>query len=138
MRVLVTGGAGYIGSVVAQELIRSSHKVVVYDDLSHGYRAAVPVEAEFVQGNIADSEKLGLLFDRFSIEGVIHLAAFIEAGESMRDPSKHFVGPHRVRCDSPSPLASFFSRLSAACDGSPRPELRCQSFCRSWRPRRWW
>ena len=90
MRVLVTGGAGYIGSVVAQELIRSGHKVIVYDDLSHGYRAAVPVEAEFIQGNIADSEKLGLLFDRFSIEGVIHLAAFIEAGESMKIPEKYF------------------------------------------------
>ena len=45
MRVLVTGGAGYIGSVVAQELIRSGHKVVAYDNLSNGYRAAVPIEA---------------------------------------------------------------------------------------------
>ena len=90
MRVLVTGGAGYIGSVVAQELIRSGHKVVAYDNLSNGYRAAVPVEAEFVQGDIADADKLGRIIDRFSVEAVMHFAASIEAGESMKIPEKYF------------------------------------------------
>ena len=90
MRVLVTGGAGYIGSVVTQELIRSRHKVVAYDNLSNGYRAAVPVEAEFVQGDIADEKKLDRILNSFSIEAVMHLAASIEAGESMKTPERYF------------------------------------------------
>lgn len=90
MRVLVTGGAGYIGSVVAQELIRSRHQVIIYDNLSNGYRAAVPVEAEFVQGDIADGEKLDRVLSSFSIEAVMHFAASIEAGESMKTPEKYF------------------------------------------------
>src|SRR5262249_32080206 len=90
LRVLVTGGAGYIGSVVTQELIRSRHKVVAYDNLSNGYRAAVPVEAEFVQGDIADEEKLDRILSSFSIEAVMHLAASIEAGESMKTPERYF------------------------------------------------
>jgi len=90
LRVLVTGGAGYIGSVVTQELIRSRHKVVAYDNLSNGYRAAVPVEAEFVQGDIADEKKLDRILNSFSIEAVMHLAASIEAGESMKTPERYF------------------------------------------------
>lgn len=90
MRVFVTGGAGYIGSVVVQELVRSGHKVIVYDNLSNGNRAAVAAEAEFVQGDIADAEKLSQILDRFSIEAVMHFAASIEAGESMKTPEKYF------------------------------------------------
>ena len=90
MRVLVTGGAGYIGSVVTQELIRSGHHVTVYDNLSNGYSAAVPAGAQLVQGDISDRDKLGWSMSRFSIEAVMHFAASIEAGESMRVPEKYF------------------------------------------------
>ena len=90
MKILVTGGAGYIGSVVTQELIRSRHTVIVYDNLSNGHAAAITPGAEFVQGDIADRDKLAWTIDRFSIEAVLHFAASIEAGESMKIPEKYF------------------------------------------------
>jgi UDP-glucose 4-epimerase len=88
--ILVTGGAGYIGSVVAQELVRAGRQVVVYDNLSHGYRAAVPSSAEFVGGDIADRDKLDDVLKRYSVDAVMHFAAFIEAGESMKEPERFF------------------------------------------------
>jgi UDP-glucose 4-epimerase len=90
LNILVTGGAGYIGSVVVQELIRSGYRVIAYDNLSNGHAAAITSGAEFVQGDIADREKLGWTFDRFAIEAVMHFAASIEAGESMKVPEKYF------------------------------------------------
>ena len=90
MKILVTGGAGYIGSVVTQELLRSGHSVIVYDNLSNGHAGAITLGAEFVQGDVADREKLAWAFDRFSIEAVMHFAASIEAGESMKVPEKYF------------------------------------------------
>ena len=90
MRVLITGGAGYIGSVVSEMCLAAGDEVTVYDNLSTGHRAAVHPETEFVGGDVADS---GLLVDtmkRRGIEAVIHMAGFIEAGESMRHPAKYF------------------------------------------------
>src|SRR5919107_1480675 len=58
MQVLVTGGAGYIGSVVTEELLRAGHAVVVYDNLSKGHRDAVPAEADFLQGDLLDADTL--------------------------------------------------------------------------------
>jgi UDP-glucose 4-epimerase len=90
MNVLVTGGAGYIGSVVVAELVRLKHRVVVYDNLSHGYRAAVPNGAAFEQGDIADAECIASLLRQHKIDAVLHFAALIEAGESMRVPERYF------------------------------------------------
>ncbi len=90
MKVLVTGGAGYIGSVVAEELLAAGHKVVVFDDLSRGHRQAVPPGAEFVLGDLADSLKLDSIFRSQKIDAVMHFAAFIEAGESMKAPARFF------------------------------------------------
>ncbi len=90
MNVLVTGGAGYIGSVVARELVRSGHRVVVYDNLSHGYRAAVSKEAEFVQGEVGDARAVTEVLRKYQIEAVMHFAALIEVGESMRMPERYF------------------------------------------------
>ncbi len=90
MNVLVTGGAGYIGSVVAHELVKAGHKVVVYDNLSHGYRAAVPQEAEFVQGEVGDARAVTDVLRKHEIEAVMHFAAMIEVGESMRVPERYF------------------------------------------------
>jgi UDP-glucose 4-epimerase len=89
MRVLVTGGAGYIGSVVAQQLIEAGHAVVVYDNLSKGHRGAISPEAEFVLGDVGDSLALQSLFQR-GIDAVMHFAALIEAGESMQAPERYF------------------------------------------------
>jgi UDP-glucose 4-epimerase len=90
LNVLVTGGAGYIGSVTAAELLRAGHYVVVYDNLSHGYREAVPAQACFVKGDVSDRESLSAVMRQHSIEAVMHFAALIEAGESMLAPERFF------------------------------------------------
>ena len=90
MRILVTGGAGYVGSVVAQELLNSGHQVTIYDNLCHGHRAAVPSPAELIVGDIGDKELLEQTFAHDSFDAVMHFAAFIEAGESMQVPEKYF------------------------------------------------
>jgi len=90
MKVLVTGGAGYIGSVVAHQLVDAGHQVTVFDNLSHGYRAAVPRRAELVVGDLCDREAVEQLFRSHALEAVLHFAAFIEAGESMKTPETFF------------------------------------------------
>jgi UDP-glucose 4-epimerase len=88
MKVLVTGGAGYIGSATAESLLAAGHEVTVYDSLVTGYREAVPAGATFIQADLADSVALAKAFGKNKIDAVIHFAAFIEAGESMKDPAK--------------------------------------------------
>jgi UDP-glucose 4-epimerase len=90
MRVLVTGGAGYIGSVVATELLRSGNEVIIYDNLSRGHRQAVPQDAELVVGDLADRASLDHLLRSRAIDAVMHFAALIEAGESMKAPETFF------------------------------------------------
>ena len=87
-RVLVTGGAGYIGSVVAAVLLEKGYEVVVYDNLCHGRRAAVPAEARLVVEDTGNREALDRLLRSHDFDAVMHFAAFIEAGESMQDPGK--------------------------------------------------
>ena len=90
MNILVTGGAGYIGSVVTEQLIRAGHRVTVYDNLIHGNRDAVSKSASLVIGDLADPERLGETFRASSPEAVMHFAAFIEAAESMNLPELYF------------------------------------------------
>jgi len=90
MNVFVTGGAGYIGSVAAQALLAAGHQVTVYDSLVSGHRRAVPDQATFIQGDLADRNVLEAAVRAGSYEAVMHFAAFIEAGESMTDPGKYF------------------------------------------------
>jgi len=90
MRVLVVGGAGYIGSATTAHLLEAGHDVLVYDSLVSGYRDAVPEGADFVQGDLADCEALDAAFAGFQPGAVMHFAAFIEAGESMKNPGKYF------------------------------------------------
>jgi UDP-glucose 4-epimerase len=90
MRVLVTGGAGYIGSVVADRLLRVGHAVTVLDNLSKGRRQAVPAKAEFVQADTGDQESVEHIFKMGRFNAVMHFAGFIEAGESMQQPEKYF------------------------------------------------
>ena len=75
MHVLVTGGAGYIGSVVVEELLRDGHRVTIYDNLSKGHRGAISPEAEFVHGDLLDGHRLRSVFRKQAVEAVIHLAA---------------------------------------------------------------
>jgi UDP-glucose 4-epimerase len=90
MQLLITGGAGYIGSAAAEILLRAGHTVTVYDNLVRGHRAAVPAGARFVHGDIGDRVHLAAVFAEGRFEGVLHFASLIEAGESMKDPGEYF------------------------------------------------
>jgi UDP-glucose 4-epimerase len=90
MRVLVTGGAGYIGSVVADHLLRIGHTVTVLDNLIMGWREAVPAGAEFVQADTGDERALDQIFSSHGFDAVMHFAALIEAGESVKVPEQYF------------------------------------------------
>ncbi|HQR33453.1 MAG TPA: UDP-glucose 4-epimerase GalE [Blastocatellia bacterium] len=90
MKVLVTGGAGYIGSAVVERLLKQGHEPVVYDNLSKGHSAAVAPEAAFIQADLHDSDLLIRSLEGHNIEAVIHMAADSLVGESVTDPLKYF------------------------------------------------
>ena len=90
MRIFVAGGAGYIGSCTAEYLLDNGHEVAVYDALLNGHRKAVDTRAKFYHANLEDTDALNKAMLDFRPEGVIHFAAFIEVGESMREPGKYF------------------------------------------------
>ncbi len=105
-RILVTGGAGYIGSVVADLLVRQGHRVTILDNLSHGHAQAVPPGAELFGVELSHRASLEALFARGQFDAVIHFAALIEAGESMRAPELYF------RNNTASTLTLFESMLA--------------------------
>jgi UDP-glucose 4-epimerase len=90
MNILVTGGAGYVGSVVAEELVKTGHDVVVYDNLYKGHRDAVIKGAKLVRADLMDSETLGQTMREHRIDAVIHLAADSLVGESVSNPGKYY------------------------------------------------
>ena len=90
MAILVLGGAGYIGSHTVYELIDAGRDVVVADNLLTGFRAAVHPKARFYELDIRDRKAVDALFEKETIEGVIHFAASSQVGESMVDPLKYY------------------------------------------------
>jgi len=90
MNVLVTGGAGYIGSVVVEELLHDGHEVTVYDNLSKGHRAAVTPGAELIQADLQDHERLKTALRQRHVEAVIHMAASSLVGESVERPATYY------------------------------------------------
>lgn len=91
MRVLVTGGAGYIGSVITDQLISDGHTVVVYDNLSKGHAYAVAPEATLVEADLLADDTLRAALVEQKIEAVIHMAAASLVGESMTDPGRYYM-----------------------------------------------
>ena len=89
MRLLVTGGAGYIGSVVALQLLEAGHEVIVLDDLSKGHEAAVSSEAGFVRVDLLDAQRLMETLAR-GYDGVLHFAALSLVGESVEQPGWYY------------------------------------------------
>lgn len=89
MKILVVGGAGYIGSHMVKSLHRSNIDVITLDNLSYGYRDAVRY-GEFIEGDLGDRELLDNIFTEHEIDAVMHFAAFIEVGESVAKPAKYY------------------------------------------------
>ena len=90
MRILVLGGAGYIGSHTALELVKAGNEVVIADNLVTGYRKAIPEGAKFYEGDLRDSDFLDNLFHQEKIDAVIHFAAYSLVGESVTNPLKYY------------------------------------------------
>jgi UDP-glucose 4-epimerase len=89
MKILVTGGAGYIGSHTVKELKKSGHEVVVFDNFSSGHRSAVK-DTEIYEGDLSNIKDIEDVFTQHAFDAVIHFAGSIEAGESMTDPQRFF------------------------------------------------
>jgi UDP-glucose 4-epimerase len=106
MNVLVTGGAGYIGSHAVRLLCNQGHQVVVVDDLSKGQREAVDPRADFAPLCTSDTREIAVLLRKHSVDAIMHFAAFIEVGESVQDPLKYYANN----------VASAVSLLRAAQD----------------------
>jgi UDP-glucose 4-epimerase len=90
MRIVVTGGAGYIGSIVTEVIVEHGHEALVLDNLSKGHRDAIPPGAAFVQLDVRDTRELAAALKSFNADAVVHMAASSLVGESMVDPSKYY------------------------------------------------
>ena len=89
MKILVTGGAGYIGSAAVKKLIEEGHDIVVIDNLSKGQKRLIDVQAEFQEGDLMDINFLESVFSRYQFDSVIHFAGYKSVGESMTELSKY-------------------------------------------------
>lgn len=124
MKVLVTGGAGYIGGTVTRMLLAQGHAVTVFDNLCHSKKSGVADGAEFVQGDLADRPLVEKTLTAGRFDGVMHFAALIEAGESMKHPEVYFRNNTVATLTLlESMLATGHDRLvfssTAACYGEP-------------------
>jgi UDP-glucose 4-epimerase len=90
MKILVVGGAGYIGSICSELLLDEGYDVAILDNLIEGHRAAIDPRAQFIEGDLGDRERTGETLRRLRPDAVMHFAASALVGESMRDPSKYF------------------------------------------------
>lgn len=125
MRIAVVGGAGYIGSHTTRELLDRGHEVAVLDNLSSGLRSNLFAEAEFFEGDVLDTNFLEKSFGMFNPEGVVHLAAFKAAGESMTNPEKYSINNingslNLLNACTAAKVQYFVFSSSAAVYGAPR------------------
>ena len=123
MKVLVVGGAGYIGSHMVKMLSLAGHDVVTLDNLSNGYKDAVKY-GDFIEGDIADAQLLNSLFSKMAFDGVMHFASYIQVGESVEKPSMYYknnVTNTQVLLDAmvEHGIKSFIFSSTAATFGEP-------------------
>ncbi len=124
MKVLVCGGAGYIGSNMTAMLAAEGHEPIVFDNLSKGHKAAIG-NNEFVLGDLADYELLVKTLNRFKIDAVMHFAAFIEVGESVKEPLRYYYNnvsntQNLLSAMEEAGVEKFVFSSSAAVYGMPR------------------
>lgn len=124
MNILVTGGAGYIGSVLTEELARQGHNVIVFDNLTQGHRAAVIPEAVFIHADLGDGEALEDTFQHHAIDAVMHLAADTSVANSMTEPGRFFqnnvaCGVDLLECMLKHGVKKIIFSSSAAIYGQP-------------------
>lgn len=122
-KILVVGGAGYIGSHMTKHLLNKQHEVVVLDNLSTGYRQAV-VAAEFVEGDISDLKMLNALFKSQRFDAVMHFASYIQVGESVIAPGKYYANNvaatiNLLEAMVRAQIKSFIFSSTAAVYGTP-------------------
>ena len=125
MNLLITGGAGYIGGTVARLLLERGHSVTVYDNLCHSRREALPTDATFVEGDLGDRELLTATLSATKFDGVLHFAALIEAGESMKQPAVYFRNNTAgtlslLDCMQKTGTDRLVFSSTAACYGEPK------------------
>jgi UDP-glucose 4-epimerase len=125
MNYLVTGGAGYIGGTLVRLLLERGHTVVVYDSLCHSRREAVAPGAVFVEGDLADTALLTRTLSETRFDGVLHFAALIEAGESMKRPDVYFRNNTAgtlslLECMQATGTDRLVFSSTAACYGEPK------------------
>jgi len=125
MKVLVTGGAGYIGSVTSQLLLQDNHEVIIFDNLSRGHRAALPKGAIFIQGDLADPILISKTFREHKIECVIHFAAVSLVAESVANPNFYFLnnvqnGLNLLKAMAENNVKKIIFSSSAAVYGRPK------------------
>ncbi|KAF0152272.1 MAG: UDP-glucose 4-epimerase [Ignavibacteria bacterium] len=124
MKILVTGGAGYIGSHFSKYLIENKHKVCVLDNLSRGHQEAVPKYAEFVKADLLNPESLNIAVKSFQPEAVVHFAAFAYVGESVQKPEMYYlnnvVGSYNlIRACVESGVKNFVFSSTCSIYGNP-------------------
>ncbi|MEK7817963.1 MAG: UDP-glucose 4-epimerase GalE, partial [Actinomycetota bacterium] len=128
MKILITGGAGYIGSIVTEACIKAGDEVIVYDNLSTGHGGAVHPDTEFIIGDVGDYDLIDGTFREREIDAVIHMAGFIEAGESMEKPVKYFRNNachplEMLEAMAANGVGKILFSSTAAIYGNPETEL---------------
>lgn len=124
MKVLVTGGAGYIGSITSRRLLAANHEVIVYDNLSTGFREAIPSNAKFVFGDIRDGALVGRVIKDEKISAIIHFAAKLIVPESVAKPLEYYEtnvlgGLRVIEAARMNGVKAFIFSSTAAVYGNP-------------------